>query len=44
MLTAYTRSTLKVLLSRAFPDDSRLPDIEGMCVYDTQAQMKKEDS
>ena len=33
MLTAYTRSTLKVLHSRAFSDDSRLPYIEGMCVY-----------
>ncbi len=44
MLTAYTRSTLKVLLSRAFSDDSRLPDIEGMCVYDpSQAQMNKDE-
>lgn len=44
MLTAYMRSTLKVLLSRAFPDDSRLPYIEGMCVYDPpQAQMNKDE-
>ena len=44
MLTAYTRSTLKVLLSRAFSDDSRLPYIEGMCVYDPpQAQMNKDE-
>ena len=44
MLTAYTRSTLKVLLSRAFPDGRRLPYIEGMCVYDPpQAQMNKDE-
>ena len=44
MLTAYTRSTLTVLLSRAFSDDSRLPSIEGMCGYDPrQAQMNKDE-
>ena len=43
MLTAYTRSTLKVLLSRVFSDDGRLPYIEGMCVYDPpQAQINKD--
>ena len=44
MLTAYTRSTLIVLLFRTFSDESRLPGIEGMCAYDPHlAQMSKDE-